>query len=232
MLPSDPYSARPPHYPLRCSAVRPSHPGSLNPGKNLVLPGGVPNSPPAGTTGVSGQPGRPSDVPATGAGAPPGTAKSVADTLAGVITGKPGEVKPSAGSPLNVVAVASDPAVVERQQAKVSAAQQAVAAAQARANSVAAALYTSTPGTGPPRSDLDAASQALFDARHNLTEQTATLAGLSQAREALGGQPVLIPALPAHADVQAFPPQPSAFAQASRAERRQLRAYPRRRQGH
>jgi hypothetical protein len=193
--------------------------------QDLVLPGGVPNTPPskvpnnspAGASGVSGQPGKLNDVPATVAGAPPGAAKSVADTLAGVVTGKPTEVKPGAGSPLNVIAVASDPAMVERQQAKVGAAQQAVGAAQAKVDSVARALYTSTPGTGPPRSDLDAASQALFDARHNLTEQTATLAGLSQAREALGGQSVPIPALPEHADVQAFPAQPSAFAQGSRA---------------
>jgi hypothetical protein len=118
---------------------------------------------------------------------------------------------------LNVIAVASNPAIVEQQQAKVGAAQQAVAAAQAKVDSIAKALYTSAPGTGPPRSDLAAASQALFDARHSLTEQTATLAGLSQARETLGGQSVPIPALPEHADVQAFPAQPSAFAQGSRA---------------
>ncbi|WP_241011009.1 DNA/RNA non-specific endonuclease [Mycobacterium camsae] len=193
--------------------------------QDLVLPSAVPNSPPstvpnnspAGAPGVAGRPGKPEDLLAAIADARPGATANVTDTLAGVVTGKPTGVKPSAGSPLDVIAVASNPAVVEQQQAKVSAAQQAVAAAQAKVDSVAKALYTSAPGTGPPRSDLDAASRALFDARHNLTEQTATLAGLSQAREALGGQSVPIPALPEHADVQAFPAQPSAFAQTSRA---------------
>lgn len=57
----------------------------------------------------------------------------------------------------------------------------------------------------------------MFDARRELTEQTKALQDLNSAVVANGGEPIPIPALPTDADVQAFPPKPSAFAEGSRA---------------
>ncbi|BBZ34492.1 RNase A-like domain-containing protein [Mycolicibacterium confluentis] len=128
-----------------------------------------------------------------------------------------GEDKPNPGSPLDVLAVASDPKIVDRQADRVDAAHQSLADAQTNADSLAAEWSMSRPGTGPTLDDLDAAGRAVFDARRGLTEQTEGLKGLSQAQEALGGLGVPIPSLPPNIDVQAFPPQPSAFADASQA---------------
>ncbi|PRC62700.1 hypothetical protein C6A85_01685, partial [Mycobacterium sp. ITM-2017-0098] len=56
-----------------------------------------------------------------------------------------------------------------------------------------------------------------FEARGEVTSQTEVLENLSATAGELGGGRVPIPALPENADVQAFPQEPSAFAEGSRA---------------
>jgi hypothetical protein len=110
-----------------------------------------------------------------------------------------------------------DPAAINRQAAKVETARQNLDAAQANLNAAARQTYTQGPGASPSRDVTDALSQAVFDARAELTQQTRTLNKLNYASAASGGPTVPVPALPENADVQAFPPQPSAFAKGSRA---------------
>jgi hypothetical protein len=131
---------------------------------------------------------------------------------------KPGDPKPGGLPPaLSQLPPRPDQATIDRQVGRVDAARQALAAAEARANGAAAGAYTSGPGTGPSVDDKTALGQAVFDARRDLTEQTKTLNELNGAVVANGGHPVPVPPLPENADVQAFPPKPSAFAEGSRA---------------
>ncbi|MFA5608094.1 MAG: hypothetical protein WDA07_13065 [Leucobacter sp.] len=73
------------------------------------------------------------------------------------------------------------------------------------------------PGAGLSRDQLESLGQSLFDARHEVTSQTEILKNLGAAAGEAGQGNVPIPALPENADVQAFPPEPSAFAEGSRA---------------
>ena len=74
------------------------------------------------------------------------------------------------------------------------------------------------PGSGPGRSVTDPLSQAVFDARRNLTEQSAILDDLNKSAAATGAaQPIPTPPLPPNAGVQAFPAEPSEFAKDSQA---------------
>ncbi len=199
---------------------RPEIPQSL---EDLMVPGAAGNAPAEESDGAD--PEQPEDLDealSTVAGAPVGAPQSVVERLKDQMKGA-GKGDPSQDaatyteSPLAAPIVAADPSVVEDQAARVDAARQAVAAAQAELDSAAVQGYVQGPGGGPGRDTTDALSHALFDARRNLTEQTRILEELGQARTDLGGQPVSIPTLPANADVQAFPPAPSAFAEGSRA---------------
>jgi hypothetical protein len=71
--------------------------------------------------------------------------------------------------------------------------------------------------SGPGRDITDPLSQAVFDARRNLTEQSAILDDLNKSAAATGAaQPIPAPPLPPKAGVQAFPPEPSFGSQAAR----------------
>ncbi|KUH92871.1 hypothetical protein AU187_09040 [Mycobacterium sp. IS-1556] len=118
-------------------------------------------------------------------------------------------------SPLTAPIVEADPSVVDRQAARVDAAREALDAAQAELDAGAGQTYSQGAGAGPGRDVTDPLSQAVFDARGELTEQTAILEELTQARSELGGQAVPIPPLPENADVQAFPPEPPVLERAT-----------------
>ncbi|WP_458317914.1 DNA/RNA non-specific endonuclease [Mycolicibacterium brisbanense] len=130
---------------------------------------------------------------------------------------KPGEPKPGLPPALSQLPPRPDQATIDRQVAKVDAARQALAAAEAKANGAAAEASTQGAGAGPSVDDKTALGQAVFDARRELTEQTKALNELNGAIVANGGHPVPIPPLPENVDVQAYPPKPSAFAEGSRA---------------
>ncbi|WP_396913756.1 RNase A-like domain-containing protein, partial [Mycolicibacterium sp.] len=109
------------------------------------------------------------------------------------------------------------PGAVDRQAAKVEAARQNLVDAQAKANDAANANVVLGPGAGPSPDAAHDLGQAVFDARAELTEQTRILNELNYASAASGGPTVPVPALPENAHLQAFPPEPSAFAEGSRA---------------
>lgn len=109
------------------------------------------------------------------------------------------------------------PGAVDRQAAKVEAARQNLVDAQAKANDAASANVVLGPGAGPSPDAAHDLGQAVFDARAELTEQTRILNELNYASAASGGPTVPVPALPENAHLQAFPPEPSAFAEGSRA---------------
>lgn len=122
---------------------------------------------------------------------------------------------PYTRSPLERPIVAADPSVVDRQAARVEGAQQAVAAAQAELDAAAGQTVMQGAGAGPGRDVTDPLSQALFDARADLTAQTEILESLNQAAVETGNKQVDVPALPPNADVQAFPAPPSFAEQAA-----------------
>ncbi|CAN5525413.1 hypothetical protein BH09ACT7_BH09ACT7_56370 [soil metagenome] len=130
-------------------------------------------------------------------------------------TGEPGDSTRTTRSPLTAPIVGADPSAVDRQLAKVEAAQQKVDAAQATLDDAAAQTYTQ--GAGAGRGATDLLAQQLFDARHELTDQTRILEELNLAVVETGARPVEVPPLPPNADVQALPPEPSKFAEGSRA---------------
>lgn len=131
-------------------------------------------------------------------------------------TGKKGGQDPRyTRSPLTAPIVAADPSVLDRQAARVDAARQSLDAAQAEMNNAAGQGYTQGAGAGPGRDVTDPLSQAVFDARRELTTQTEILEDLNQAAAETGAGTVPIPALPENADVQAFPPPPSIASQAA-----------------
>ena len=118
-------------------------------------------------------------------------------------------------SPLTAPIVAADPSVLDRQAARVDAARQSLDAAQAEMDNAAGLDYTQGAGAGPGRDVTDPLSQAVFDARRELTTQTEILEDLNQAATETGAGTVPIPALPENADVQAFPPPLSIASQAA-----------------
>ncbi len=148
----------------------------------------------------------------SGAATPP----SVLDRLTAQARGEKDPTEtPYTRSPLERPIVAADPSVVDGQAARVDAAQQAVAAAQAELDTAAGQTVMQGAGAGPGRDVTDPLSQALFDARADLTTQTEILESLNQAAGETGNKQVDVPALPPNADVQAFPAPPSFAEQAA-----------------
>ncbi len=119
--------------------------------------------------------------------------------------------------PLEAPIVGADPSVIGDQQARVDAAHESVASAQGALDDALAQSTVAGAGAGPTRDQLDALGQALFVARGEVTSQTEVLENLNAAAGEVGQGRVPIPALPENADVQAFPQEPSAFAEGSRA---------------
>lgn len=147
-----------------------------------------------------------------GAAAPP----SVLDRLAAQARGeKTPTDTPYTRSPLEAPIAAADPSIVDQQLGRVEAAQQAVAGAQADLDAAAAQTVMQGPGAGPGRDVTEPLTQALFDARADLTTQTEILENLNQAAAETGGRQVDVPALPPNTDVQAFPAPPSFAEQAA-----------------
>jgi hypothetical protein len=126
-------------------------------------------------------------------------------------TGGPSGADMPAGLPpvLSQIPPPPDPSVLAQQSARVKAAQDALAAAQAKLNSAAAQTLMQGPGVGPGRDITDPLSQAVFDARRNLSEQTRVMNELNYAAAAAGGHPLPVAPLPENVGVQAFPPPPS-----------------------
>lgn len=119
--------------------------------------------------------------------------------------------------PLEAPIVGGDPSVVGQQQVRVDAAHQNVASAQDALDDALAQATVAGPGADPSRDRLEALGQALIDARIDVTSQTEILKDLNAAAGEVGRGAVPIPDLPENADVQAFPQEPSAFAEGSRA---------------
>ncbi|CAN5479054.1 hypothetical protein BH10ACT9_BH10ACT9_14530 [soil metagenome] len=176
-----------------------------------ILAGGVATDPK--------QPANLDDALAAAAGQPVPPSSSALEQILGqhTGTGEPDDGTLSTQSPLTAPIVGADPSVVNRQRAKVDAAQQNVNAAQAALDEAAAQTYTQGAGAGPNRGATDLLTQKLFDARRELTDQTDILKQLNLAVVESGGHPVDVPPLPPNADVQALPPEPSKLAEASRA---------------
>ncbi|MGV0809896.1 DUF6883 domain-containing protein [Mycolicibacterium setense] len=129
---------------------------------------------------------------------------------------KPGEEKPAGLPPaLSQLPPPPDKAAIDRQAAKVEAARQNLASAQAKLDDAAGQGYTQGAGAGPGRDDTNALSQAVFDARAELTEQTRTLNELNHASAAAGGPTAPVAPLPENADVQAFPKEPPVLERAT-----------------
>ncbi|WP_235624058.1 DUF6883 domain-containing protein [Mycolicibacterium goodii] len=122
---------------------------------------------------------------------------------------KPGEENPAGLPPvLSQVPPPPDKATIDRQAAKVESARQALAAAQAKLDDAAGQGYMQGAGAGPSRDDTNALSQAVFDARAELIEQTRVLNELNHASAAHGGPTAPVAPLPENADVQGFPKEP------------------------
>ncbi|NKZ13172.1 hypothetical protein HGA11_19535 [Mycolicibacterium septicum DSM 44393] len=128
---------------------------------------------------------------------------------------KPGESKPGVekqpGLPpaLSQLPPAPDKATIDQQRAKVDAARQNLSAAESKQKAAAGLGYVQGAGSGPSPDEFKSLTQAVFDARHELTKQTDALRELSAAAAANDGPTVPVPPLPIDADKQAFPPQPS-----------------------
>lgn len=146
--------------------------------------------------------------------APPTALERIINQHAG--NGK-GEDRRYTQHPLEAPIVGADPSVIGDQQARVDAAHESVASAQAALDDAMAQSTVAGAGAGPTRDQLDALGQALFDARGEATSQTEVLENLNAAAGEVGQGRVPVPALPENADVEAFPAEPSAFAEGSRA---------------
>ena len=120
-------------------------------------------------------------------------------------------------SPLEAPIVGADPSVVDEQLARVETARSDLDSAQAALDNAAGNSYTQGAAAGPGRGETVPLSQAVFDARRELTDQVRILESLNQAASEAGTPTAEVPDLPPNADVQAFPPEPSAFAEGSRA---------------
>lgn len=180
-------------------------------------PTGAPSEILAGGTTDPAQPENLGDALTDVAGQPVPTSPSAADRILDELTGQPTDDTPYTQSPLAGPIAAADPSVVNRQVAKVQAAEQNVKAAQAALDEAAAENYTAGAGGGPNRGATDLLTQKLFDARRELTDQRQILEDLNFAVTESGGQGVKIPSLPENANVQSLPPEPSKLAEASRA---------------
>ncbi|WP_234809595.1 TNT domain-containing protein [Mycolicibacterium tusciae] len=166
--------------------------------------------------GSSADPDTPANVDEALFGPGAATPPSVLDRLAAQARGeKTPTDAPYMRSPLEGPIAAADPAIVDQQLARVETAQQAVAAAQADLDAAAAQTVMQGPGAGPGRDVTEPLTQALFDARADLTTQTEILENLNEAAAETGGRRVDVPALPPNADVQAFPAPPSVAEQAA-----------------
>jgi len=170
-----------------------------------------------GTAADPAQPENLDDLLTDVAGQPVPVPPDATDGVMDAVTGTSEDGTPHTQSPLAGPIVAADPAAVNRQLAKVQAAEQNVKAAQAALDNAAAENYTAGAGGGPNRGATDLLTQKLFDARRELTDQRQILEDLNFAVTESGGQGVKIPALPENANVQFLPPEPSKLAEASRA---------------
>lgn len=122
---------------------------------------------------------------------------------------KPGDPAATGLPPvLSQLSPAPDRATIDRQQAKVAAAEQTLTAAQAKADASARDAIVLGPGAGPSRDSTDALGQAVFDARRDLTEQRQILVELNASAAAHGDLQVSVPQLPENAEVQASTPVP------------------------
>lgn len=119
--------------------------------------------------------------------------------------------------PLEAPVVGADPSVVGQQRGTVDAAHENVASAQDALDDALAQATVAGAGAGPSRDHLEALGQVLIDARIDVTSQTEILKDLNAAAGEVGHGAVPIPDLPENADVQAFPQEPSAFGEGSRA---------------
>ncbi|MGE2734736.1 RNase A-like domain-containing protein [Mycolicibacterium vaccae] len=146
--------------------------------------------------------------------APPTAVERILNQHAG--TGR-GEDRRYTRHPLEAPIVDADPSAIGDQQASVDAAHESVVSAQGALDDALAQSTVAGAGAGTSRDQLDALGQALFDARGELTSQTEVLENLNAAAGEVGQGRVPIPELPENADVQAFPQEPSAFAEGSRA---------------
>lgn len=169
------------------------------------------------TTTDPGQPENLDDALTDVAGQPVPVPPDATDRLVGELTGKSEDGTPYTQAPLAGPIAAADPSAVNRQLAKVHAAEQNVKAAEAALNNAAAENYTAGAGAGPNRNATDLLTQKLFDARRELTDQRQTLEDLNFAVTESGGRGVEVPPLLPNADVQSLPPEPSKLAEASRA---------------
>ncbi len=171
-----------------------------------------------GTAAGSGQPTNLDEALGGVAGQPVAAPTAVLDRILNQDVGNgKGDEAPSTRSPLTAPIIRADPSAVDRQRARVDSARQTLNAAQAKLDAAAAQTYARGVGAGPRRGDTDALSQAVFDARRELTTQTKFLEDLNNAAAETGRPPVPVPALPENADVQAFPAKPSPIAEGSRA---------------
>jgi hypothetical protein len=170
-----------------------------------------------GTTTDPAQPENLDELLTDVAGHPVPVPPDATDRLLGELTGKSDDGTPYTQAPLAGPITNADPSAVNRQLAKVHAAEQNVKAAEAALNKAAADNYTAGAGAGPNRNATDLLTQKLFDARRELTDQRQILENLNFAVTESGGRGVEVPPLPPDADVQSLPPEPSKLAEASRA---------------
>lgn len=166
--------------------------------------------------GSSADPDAPADLDEALDGPGAATPPSVLDRLAAQARGEktPTET-PYTRSPLESPIAAANPSIVDQQLERVENAQRAVVAAQAELDAAAAQTVMQGPGAGPGRDVTEPLTQALFDARADLTTQTEILENLNRAVAETGGRQVDVPELPPNADVQAFPAPPSFAEQAA-----------------
>jgi hypothetical protein len=155
-----------------------------------------------------------SEVAGQPVAAPPTASERILNQHAG--NGK-GEDRQYTQHPLEAPIVGAAPSVIGQQQARVDAAHESVASAQAALDDALAQSTVAGPGAGPGRDQLGALAQNLFDARGEVSTQTKALENLNAAAGEVGQGRVPIPPLPENAGVQAFPQEPSAFAEGSRA---------------
>ncbi|MGV0812320.1 hypothetical protein ABQF34_10195 [Mycolicibacterium boenickei] len=124
--------------------------------------------------------------------------------------GKLGDEKPAGLPPaLSQLPKPPDKSAIDQQRARVEAARQSLAAAEAKQKAALGQGYVQGAGSGTSPDEFRSLTQAVFDARRELAEQTDALRDLSAASAANGGPAVPVPPLPSDADRQAFPPPPS-----------------------
>ncbi|GAT07837.1 hypothetical protein H7I77_20765 [Mycolicibacterium novocastrense] len=120
-------------------------------------------------------------------------------------------------SPLEAPVADADPAVLDQQRSRVEEARANLDDAQAALDDAVGQTYAQGAGGGTGKGETVPLTHAVFEARRELVEQTQILEGLNRAAAETGAPTAQVPQLPPNADVQAFPPEPSAFAEGSRA---------------